>query len=119
MAAPFEVASVKDSRNATLLEQLNQNDEKYVKTASVLKLLSNPNRLMILAILADSPKSVNEIHSILTKVSNISQSSLSQHLALLRAHKIVNYQKIGQMSIYHISDQRYVDLLQILKSIDV
>ncbi len=98
---------------------LLQNDEKYVKTASMLKLLSNPNRLMILTILAESPKSVNEIHQILTTVSNISQSSLSQHLALLRAHKIVSYKKNGQMSTYFITDDRFMELLNILKNIDL
>ncbi len=105
--------------NDALLLELIHDDEKYVKTASMLKLLSNPNRLMILTILTDSPKSVNEIHEILSKVSNISQSSLSQHLALLRAHKIVTFKKTGQMSIYHISDRRFSELLKMLKAINV
>lgn len=107
------------TKDKQLLLDLINKDGHYEKTASILKLLSNPNRLMVLAILAESPKSVNEIHSILVNVTNISQSSLSQHLALLRAHKIVSFKKIGQMSIYEISDQRFNELLEILKSLEV
>ncbi len=99
----------------TLLKE----DDKYVKIASMLKLLSNSNRLMILTILSECPRSVNEIHELLSSVSTISQSSLSQHLALLRAHKIVNYKKNGQMSTYYITDERFIQLLAALKDIDL
>lgn len=101
------------------IHSLLAESERFTKTASMLKLLSNPNRLMILYILSDAPRSVNEIHDILIQSSNISHSSLSQHLALLRAHKIVSFKKTGQMSIYSISDQRFVELLKMLREINV
>lgn len=105
--------------DANVLQDLLEDSERFVKTASMLKLLSNPNRLMILYILSVAPRSVNEIHDILTQASNISHSSLSQHLALLRAHKIVTFKKTGQMSIYSISDQRFVELIKMLREINV
>lgn len=96
-----------------------QEEEKYGRISNVLKLLSNPNRLMILSILAKGPRPVNEIHAILSEVTHISQSSLSQHLALLRAHRIVNYRKNGQLSTYYITDERFTDLLQMLLEVDL
>ena len=105
--------------DAKIWQNLLDDSEHFVKTAAMLKLLSNPNRLMILYILSIAPKSVNEIHDILSQTSNISHSSLSQHLALLRAHKIVSFRKTGQMSIYSISDQRFIELIQMLKEINV
>ena len=103
----------------TAIQHLLADSERFSKTANMLKLLSNPNRLMILYILSEAPHSVNEIHDILSRASNISHSSLSQHLALLRAHRIVSFKKIGQMSIYSISDRRFVELLQMLREINV
>lgn len=102
--------------NEKLIAQL-QNEERYVHTANMLKLLSNPNRLMILTILAESPRAVNEIHELLSKVSTISQSSLSQHLALLRAHQIVNFKKHGQKSAYFITEKYRDELLEILNGL--
>lgn len=99
--------------------KLLTDSERFTKTAAMLKLLSNPNRLMILYILSEAPRSVNEIHDLLMQASNISHSSLSQHLALLRAHKIVTFKKTGQMSIYSISDQRFVEFLKMLREINV
>lgn len=105
--------------DAAVVQDILNGSERFNKTASMLKLLSNPNRLMILYILADAPRSVNEIHEILTQTSSISHSSLSQHLALLRAHKIVSFKKTGQMSIYSITDQHFLELLKMLKEINV
>lgn len=99
--------------------ELMTDSDRCARIAAMLKLLSNPNRLMILSILAEAPRSVNEIHDLLMQASNISHSSLSQHLALLRAHKIVSFKKTGQMSIYSITDQRFVELLTMLREINV
>lgn len=103
----------------TPVPELLADSERFTKTAAMLKLLSNPNRLMILYILSEAPRSVNEIHDLLMQASNISHSSLSQHLALLRAHKIVTFKKTGQMSIYSISDERFIELLKMLREINV
>lgn len=102
-----------------LSKNILQSEEKYDHISNILKLLSNPNRLMILTILSDKSRPVNEIHSILSEVTNISQSSLSQHLALLRAHKIVSYKKNGQLSTYYIADDRFLSLVNLLKETDL
>lgn len=46
------------------MPELLADSERFTKTAGMLKLLSNPNRLMILYILSEAPRSVNEIHDL-------------------------------------------------------
>ena len=58
--------------SANSVPELLADGERFTKTAAMLKLLSNPNRLMILYILSEAPRSVNEIHDLLMQASNIS-----------------------------------------------
>ncbi|MBT8491904.1 MAG: metalloregulator ArsR/SmtB family transcription factor, partial [Deltaproteobacteria bacterium] len=55
----------------------------------LLKAMANEWRLMILCQLAEGDKTVSELQAIL----GLSQSALSQHLAILRREKIVNSRK--------------------------
>lgn len=64
--------------------------------ARFLKLMANPNRLMILCHLLDNEMSVSELNSHLP----LSQSALSQHLALLRNSGLVNTRR-EQQTIYY------------------
>ncbi|MCE5344300.1 MAG: transcriptional regulator, partial [Eubacteriales bacterium] len=49
------------------------------------------------------------------KVSAISQSALSQHLALLKAHGVVEDHKAGQSVTYSITDPRVSEIIAALK----
>ena len=53
--------------------------------ANMLKHLANPSRLMVLCELGQGERSVGELESVV----GLSQSALSQHLAKLRAAKLV------------------------------
>jgi len=55
------------------------------KAAELLKALANEQRLMILCNLLEGPLSVGEINARV----DLSQSALSQHLAVLRETKVV------------------------------
>ncbi|MDD3767172.1 MAG: metalloregulator ArsR/SmtB family transcription factor [Eubacteriales bacterium] len=85
---------------------------KAKQIAQLLKVLANENRLMILCALMKGPMAVGKIAE---KVSNISQPALSQHLALLKAHGIVDATKNGQNIIYSISDHRAGEVINALK----
>ncbi len=80
--------------------------------AELLKVLANENRLMIFCALMDSPMTVGEIGK---KVANITQSALSQHLGLLKAHGILKDQKTGQSVTYSIADHRVEEIIHVLK----
>ncbi len=85
--------------------------EKAKNVAELLKVLANENRLLILCELAEKEQNVS---SLLEKL-NIGQSGLSQHLTLLKAHNILDYDKKAQTVIYKIKDERIKKLLQSIK----
>lgn len=67
--------------------------------SELLKVLANENRLMIVCYLLESPMTVSELHQ---NINNLTQSALSQHLALLKAHRILESKKRGLSITYSI-----------------
>ena len=66
----------------------------------LLKALGNEKRLMLLCMLVDGEQSVSELNSQL----DLSQSALSQHLALLRADGLVHTRRDAQTIYYSLSE---------------
>jgi DNA-binding transcriptional ArsR family regulator len=85
---------------------------KAKKVAELLKILANENRLMILCALIESPHSVSKLAE---KVPNITQSALSQHLAVLKSNGILDNTKSGLNIIYSIADHRVEAVINVLK----
>jgi ArsR family transcriptional regulator, virulence genes transcriptional regulator len=82
--------------------------------ARMLKLLGNENRLLILCSLAaQGEMKVGDI----VEAVGLSQSALSQHLALLREDGLVDFRRESQTLYYRISDPRAARLLKLLKDI--
>jgi DNA-binding HxlR family transcriptional regulator len=80
--------------------------------AELLKVMANQHRLMILCYLIEKPMNVSEIHE---KIPAISQSALSQNLAMLKAHGILDSNKYGLQNVYHIKDDRIKKIIQVLR----
>jgi len=87
-------------------------EEQVKQIADLLKLLANENRLLIFCALIEKPLVVGEIAE---RVSGISQSALSQHLSLLKAHGVLGCTKAGQYVTYFIADQRVVEVIRTLR----
>jgi DNA-binding transcriptional ArsR family regulator len=82
--------------------------------ARMLKLLGNENRLLILCSLAvQGEMKVGDI----VEAVGLSQSALSQHLALLRTDGLVAFRRESQTLFYRISDARAARILKLLKDI--
>ncbi|MGA8156736.1 MAG: metalloregulator ArsR/SmtB family transcription factor [Rhodoplanes sp.] len=75
-----------------------------------MKALANENRLLILCELLDGERCVNEME----KVVGLSQSALSQHLALLRRDKLVNTRRDGKTICYSLSGRETPIVLEML-----
>lgn len=69
------------------------------RAAALLKAMSNPSRLMVLCQLAEGEKSVGELE----RIVGLSQSALSQHLAVLRRQNIVAPRRAGQTMFYSLA----------------
>ncbi len=66
----------------------------------LLKAMSNENRLMILCQLAGGEKTAGELETII----GLSQSALSQHLAILRISTVVNTRREAQNIYYSLAE---------------
>jgi DNA-binding transcriptional ArsR family regulator len=69
------------------------------RACTLLKALSNEVRLMLICQLADGEKSVGELQEFV----GLSQSAVSQHLALLREHALVRTRREGQSVFYRLA----------------
>lgn len=88
--------------------------QKLAKEISyLLKKIANPTRLMILCQIAKEEKNVSE----LLEVMEVSQSALSQHLALLKKYKIIKDKKCGKFVFYSLKDQKTKKILGFLTEI--
>ncbi len=88
------------SRAAAIADMnMGELQSRALRAAGLLKAMSNPARLMVLCQLAEGEKSVGELE----RVARISQSALSQHLAVLRSRGLVASRRAGQ-SIYYSLD---------------
>ena len=68
--------------------------------ARLLKALGNEKRLMLLCLLVEGEKSVGDLNARL----ELSQSALSQHLAILRDDQLVTTRREAQSIYYSLAD---------------
>ncbi len=76
----------------------------------LLKAMANEWRLMILCQLSEGEKTVSELQGML----GLSQSALSQHLAVLRREKIVRARKHAQSVSYSLSGEEATKVMETL-----
>ncbi len=81
--------------------------------ADMCSALADPSRLLLIYALADRPRTVTE----LTADVNISQSTTSRHLRVLREHGLVRAERQGQNIEYTLCDHRIVDALDLLRAV--
>jgi len=80
------------------------------EASDLLKALANPHRLMIVCQLIEGPRSVGQLAGFL----GIRDSTVSQHLALLRRDGLLSATRDGQTIWYAISSPQAKALLQTL-----
>ena len=72
--------------------------EHAAEAAQLLKALGNERRLQVLCLLASGERSVGESN----ELPELSQSALSQHLAVLREEGLVDTRREAQMVYYSL-----------------
>ena len=80
------------------------------EAAALVKALANKQRLMILCLLVERERSVGELNGLL----DLSQSALSQHLAVLREENLVSTRRDGQTIHYALVHGPALRILQVL-----
>ena len=83
------------------------------QASAMLRSIANKSRLLVLCNLVDGEKSVGELQRII----GISQSALSQHLATLRAKRLVAVRREAQTIYYRLNGPEPTAVLQTLYAI--
>lgn len=97
------------------VESLNPQmfESKADDAAALLKAMSNPHRLILLCRLGASEASVGELQV----DSGLSQSALSQHLAVLRQKGLVETRREAQTIYYTLADPAVRQIIETLMKI--
>ncbi len=91
----------------TLVEEVN------LLHAQICQGLADPTRILILYLLADSPRYVNELAEML----KVSQPNVSRHLKLLRERGLVTATRESNAVRYALRDRRVVEALDLLRAV--
>jgi DNA-binding transcriptional ArsR family regulator len=83
------------------------------KATSLLSAMCNEKRLMILCQLIERERSVNE----LAELVDAAQSTVSQHLGLLRREGLINVRHHGRTRFYSLAGNEAREVLGILQSL--
>lgn len=81
--------------------------------AQLLRALANPHRLLLLCTLAEGERSVGELNELVP----LSQSALSQHLALLREDGLVQTRRDAQTIYYTLAKGPALTVINALHSV--
>ena len=75
--------------------------------------LADPTRILILYALDEQSRNVTEISTEL----DITQPTTSRHLKILRERGLVHTERNGTTIIYHLSDKRLIEAMDLLRSV--
>lgn len=87
--------------------------ESATKACSLLKLLANEDRLMILCLLTQGEKNVKDIQLL----TGISQPTLSQQLTILREEGVVSTTREGKFIFYKLICHEVVQVMQTMSKL--
>jgi ArsR family transcriptional regulator, virulence genes transcriptional regulator len=90
------------------MPKLSDLKKQAVEVSNLLKLMSHPQRLLILCSLAEGEKTVGEI----VKACGASQSAVSQFLKNMRLEGLVGSRREGQFVYYEIEDKQVLAVMR-------
>ncbi len=85
-------------------------DRDLENKTELLKTIAHPIRLCIIRRLIENPCNVSEIHTCLEKP----QSTISQHLAKLRAARVIKGERKGTKICYRVISDQVKEIIAIL-----
>ena len=96
------------------LEQLFGEQEENIETAGqCLKVLSHPGRLRIMCALRGGEQTVQNLEY----YTGIRQTTLSQHLSLLKSRGVLVSRRETTYSFYRIANDQITELFDLIKEI--
>jgi len=87
--------------------------QNATEAVTLLKGLANESRLMIMCVLTEGELSVGQLN----KRIKLSQSALSQHLAVLREQGLVSTRRESQTIYYRLADSPAMNVIELLHDV--
>jgi len=84
--------------------------ESASKACALMKVLANPDRLLLLCQLAQGEQCVSELEALL----GIQQPTLSQQLGVLRDEQLVSTRREGKNIYYQVASAQALAVMQVL-----
>lgn len=84
--------------------------ESAAEACGLLKVLANPDRLLLLCQMTQGEHSVSD----LAAATGVEQPSLSQQLTVLRVNGLVSTRREGKQVFYNISSQNAMQVIDLL-----
>lgn len=85
---------------------VNESEQTFEKAAQLFKALADPERLKLMAILAEGEACVSELST------KDQMSTVSQRLKTLRTENLVSKKRDGKHIIYNLTDQHVFELIE-------
>jgi ArsR family transcriptional regulator len=79
----------------------------------ICQALADPKRILLLYILAEGPRRVNDLVEIL----DAPQPTISHHLKVLRERGLVDVTREGTSAYYELADERIIDAMDTMRAI--
>ncbi len=96
-----------DSLPDDALEQLRA---RAVDACSMLKIMGNPDRLLLLCQMMEAERNVSELETL----TGVRQPTLSQQLAILRTESLVDTRREGKNIYYKLANPMVAELMHAL-----
>ena len=92
------------------MHDLSKMEKNLDGASSLLKAMANPNRLMLLCLLAEGERPVSN----LAEELDLRQATVSQHLARLRQEGLVTTRRDAQTIYYSIENKAAAEIIRTL-----
>jgi len=111
----FSPREADGSKNASLKAELTtlfgDQKENIEKAAGCLKVLAHPARLQIMCALRNGEQTVQDLEFL----TGLRQTTLSQHLSLLKNRDVLASRREANYSFYRIANMRMVELFNLVQ----
>lgn len=91
---------------------LDEMREAATAACALMRVLANPDRLLLLCELAEGERNVGELEAAV----GVAQPTLSQQLAVLREEELVTTRREGKNIYYRLASPQAVAVMQVLQA---
>ena len=108
-----KILNKNESLKSELTKLFGEQEENIENAAHFLKVMSHPARLRILCALRDGEQTVQNLEY----YTGIRQTTLSQHLSLLKNRGVLSSRRESTYSLYRFSNEKIMGLFDLIREV--